>query len=81
MDESVASDKKPTWSFDLAWSVLRKSVAILAAHAGYEAVEESALDALSDIASDYINELGKVLKINSDAHMGNEPLSVNYSIL
>ena len=37
------------------WQVLRKTVAVLLAHAGFDGAEESALDTLADIMKDYIS--------------------------
>jgi hypothetical protein len=48
-------------------AILKKSVAVIASHAGFEAIDAQALEALADLSSAFLGRLCRLLKRNSEA--------------
>ncbi len=63
----VVSDDAPAISPGVCRAALQRSVGKLFYHAGFEDFQPSALDAITDIAGDYLTNLVRTLGVYSEA--------------
>lgn len=67
VDEFVISDDGPVMCGEVARAALQRSIGKVFYHAGFEEFQPSALEAATDIATDYFQKIGKTLMVYKEA--------------
>lgn len=68
IEPHVTSDDGPIMSSWVCKAAMQRSVAKLCYHAGFEELQPSALDVITDIAGDYFTKLAKTFGVYREAH-------------
>lgn len=76
LDPESRLPNRDTLDEEASCAALRRNVAKIAMHSGFEETEVMALDALTEIAGDYLQKLGRSLKMWMESH---EPSKQNLS--
>ncbi|KAI5842522.1 hypothetical protein DFP73DRAFT_573945 [Morchella snyderi] len=63
----VVTEEGPIMCHDVARAALQRSVGKIFFHAGFEEYQPTAIDAVTDIAADYIQKLSKTLMVYAEA--------------
>ena len=67
VDDFVISDNGPVMCARVARAALQRSIGKIFYHAGFEEFQPTAVDAVTDIAMDYFQKLGKSLLVYKEA--------------
>jgi transcriptional activator SPT7 len=67
VDEFVISDDGPVMCANVARAALQRTIGKIFYHAGFEEFQPTAIDAVTDIAVDYFQKLGKTLMVYREA--------------
>ena len=67
IEPAVVSEEGPPMAFAVSRAALQRSTAKILVHAGFEEFQPAALDALTDMASDYFTKLARTLNEYSQA--------------
>lgn len=67
VDDFVISDNDPVMCTKVARAALQRSIGKIFYHAGFEEFQPTAVDAVTDIAMDYFQKLGKTLLVYKEA--------------
>ncbi|KAI5855254.1 hypothetical protein BZA05DRAFT_442925 [Tricharina praecox] len=67
VDDFVISDDGPVMCANVARAALQRSIGKVFYHAGFEEFQPTAIDAITDIAVDYFQKLGKTLMVYQEA--------------
>jgi transcriptional activator SPT7 len=67
VDEFVISDDGPIMCAEVARAALQRSIAKMFYHAGFEEFQPSGIDAVTEIAADYFQKLGKTLMLYKES--------------
>ncbi|KAA8893959.1 hypothetical protein FN846DRAFT_901108 [Sphaerosporella brunnea] len=69
VDDFVISDNGPVMCANVARAALQRSIGKVFYHAGFEEFQPTAIDAVTDIAVDYFQKLGKTMMVYKEAPM------------
>lgn len=67
VDDYVIFDEGPVMCANVSRAALQRSIGKLFYHAGFEEFQPTAVDAVTDIAIDYFQKLGKMLLVYKEA--------------
>jgi transcriptional activator SPT7 len=67
VEDFVVTEEGPIMCHDVARAALQRSVGKIFFHAGFEEYQPTAIDAVTDIAADYIQKLSKTLMVYAEA--------------
>ncbi len=67
VDDFVISEEGPIMSETVSRAALQRSVGKIFYHAGFEEFQPSAMDAITDIAADFFQKVGKTLMLYAES--------------